>query len=55
MKNPEEKQTPEEIQKTVEEVFFNESETQKSKKNSEGKPGPKSEEEKQAESVINNL
>ncbi len=55
MKNPDENQTPKEIQKTVEEAFFNESETQKSKKNSEGKPGPKSEEEKQAETVINNI
>lgn len=55
MKNPDENQTPEEIQKKVEEAFFNESETQKSKKNSEGKPGPKSEEQKQAESVINNI
>lgn len=35
MKNPDENQTPEEIQKTVEEVvetFLNESEAQKSKK-----------------------
>ena len=55
MKNPDENQTPEEIQKTVEEVFFNESETQKSKKNSEGKPGQKTEEEKLIEAVINNL
>jgi len=58
MQNPEENQTPEEIQKTVEEIvatFFNESETQKSKKNSEGKPGPKSEEEKTVEEIINNL
>ena len=55
MRNPDENQTPEEIQKTAEEVFFNESEAQKNKKKSEGKPGPKSEEEKQAESVINNI
>lgn len=55
MKNPDENQTPEEIQKTIEEVFFNESESQKSKMKSEGKPGPKSEEEKQAETVINNI
>lgn len=55
MRNPDENQTPEEIQKTIEEAVFNESESQKSKKNSEGKPGPKSEEEKQAETVINNI
>lgn len=47
--------TSEEIQKTVEEVFFNQSESQKSKKNSEGKTGPKSDEEKQIESLINNI
>lgn len=55
MKNPDENQTSEEIQKTIEEVFFNESESQKSKKNSEGKPGPKSEEEKTVEEIIANL
>ena len=43
------------IQKTAEEVFFNESETQKSKKKSEGKPGPKSDLEKEVETVINNI
>lgn len=55
MKNPDENQTPEEIQKTVEEAIFNESETQKSKKKSEGKPGPKSDLEKEVETVINNI
>lgn len=55
MKNPDENQTSEEIQKTIEEVFFNESEKQKSKKNSEGKPGPKSDLEKEVETVINNI
>lgn len=55
MKNPDENQTSEEIQKTIEEVFFNESESQKSKKNSEGKPGPKSDLEKEVETVINNI
>lgn len=55
MRNPDENQTPEEIQKTAEEVFFNESETQKSKKKSEGKPGPKSDLEKEVETVINNI
>lgn len=58
MKNPDENQTPEEIQKTVEEVvetFLNESEAQKSKKKSEGKPGPKSDLEKEVETLINNL
>lgn len=55
MKNLDENQTPEEIQKTVDEVFFNESESQKSKKNSEGIAGPKSEEEKTVEKIIANL
>lgn len=55
MKNPDENQTPEEIQKTVEETFFNESESQKSKKKSEGKPGQKSDLEKEVETVINNI
>ena len=54
MKQPEEA-TPEEVKKIIEEVFFNQTEAEKFKKNSEGKPGQKSEEEKIIETVINNL
>ena len=47
--------TQEEIQKIVEEVILNQSEAEKFKKSSKGKPGPKSEIEKQVESLINNI
>lgn len=40
---------------TPEEVILNQTETEKFKKNSEGKPGQKSEKEKLIEAVINNL
>lgn len=54
MKQPEEA-TPEEVQKITEAVISNQTEAEKFKKNSEGKPGQKSEEEKLIETVINNL
>ena len=54
MKNPEEA-TPEEVQKITEAVISNQTEAQKIKKNSEGKPGPKSDLEKEVETLINNL
>jgi hypothetical protein len=54
MKQQEEK-TPEEVEKITEAVISNQTEAQKFKKNSEGKPGQKLEVEKQVESVINNL
>lgn len=54
MKQPEEA-TPEEVQKTTEAVILNQTESEKFKKNSEGKPGQKSQEEELIEAVINNL
>ena len=54
MKQPEEA-TPEEVKKITEEVILNQTEAEKFKKNSEGKPGQKSEEEKLIEAVIDNL
>lgn len=54
MKQPEEA-TPEEVQKTIEEIISNLIELKKIKKDSEGKPGQKSEEEMIIEEIINKL
>ena len=47
--------TSEEIQKRTEEFISKQIEVQKIKNISKGKPGPKSEIEKQIESLINNI